>query len=180
MTVHPILLRNLNRVCLHLGIPWVHAVADGPYLIIGPTFVPGRSPCYECLDTRVTLSMRESESYTRYKRALANHSVKTGQPHLMGPFRGMLASLAALEVGNLVTSGTNFTPGRALTVFLPTMEFSYNEVLRVPGCPACSPMTEQHEQGLYFDLKGYVNSIYSGNGNGNGKGRGHEGPGGRP
>lgn len=168
MSVHPILLRNLNRVCLHHGIPWVHAVADGPYLIVGPTFVPRRSSCYECLDSRVALHMRESESYTRYKRALAARSVKTGEPHLRGPFRSLLASLAALEVANLMSTGSNFTLGKALTVFLPTMEFSYNEVLRAPGCPACSPMTEQHEQGLYFDVKGYVNSIYSASGrNGN-------------
>jgi bacteriocin biosynthesis cyclodehydratase domain-containing protein len=175
MTVHPILLRNLNRVCLHHGIPWVHAVADGPYLIVGPTFVPGRSPCYECLDSRVTLSMRESESYARYKRALAARSVKTGKPHLMGPFRGLLASLAAMEVANLMSTGSNFTLGKALTLFLPTMEFSFNEVLRVPGCPACSPMTEQHEQGLYFDVKGYVNTLYSANGNGASR-NGHDHP----
>ena len=63
-----------------------------------------------------------------------------------------------------MVTGSDFTVGKALSVFLPTLEFSFNEVLRVPGCPACSPMTEQYEQGLYFDLKGYVNTIYNGNG----------------
>ena len=163
-TIHPILLRNVNRVCLHHGIPWVHAAADGPYLIVGPTFVPRRSSCYECFETRVSLSMRESESYVRYKRALANRAIKSGGPQLVRPFRGVLASLAALEVANLAATGSNFTVGKALTVYLPTLEFSFNEVLRVPGCAACSPFTEQHEQSLYFDLKGYVNSIYAGNG----------------
>lgn len=168
LTIDPIALRNLNRVCLHHRVTWIHVAADGPFLIIGPTFVPRRSACYECLESRVFLSMRESESYTRYKAALANRAVRTGEAYLKRPFRGVLASLAALEIANLLATGSGFTIGKALTVYLPTLEFSFNEVLRVPGCAACSPMTEQREQALYFDLKGYVNSIYA-QGNGSGK-----------
>ena len=163
LTIHPIFLRNVNRVCLHYGIPWLHAVADGPFLIVGPTFIPQKSSCYECFETRVALTMRENESYLNYKRALANQAVHLGKPFLAKPFRGVLASLAASEIANLAATGSNFTVGKALAVYLPTLEFSFNEVLRAPGCAGCSPMTEQHEQGLYFDLKGYVNSLYSGN-----------------
>jgi bacteriocin biosynthesis cyclodehydratase domain-containing protein len=170
-TIHPILLRNINRICLHHGIPWIHSVADGPFLIVGPTFIPKRSSCYECFELRVTISMRESGSYLRYKQALTNRMIKLGRASLGRPFQGVLASLTALEVANFAATGSNFTVGKALTIFLPTMEFSFNEVLRAPSCPGCSPLTEQHEQGLYFDLKGYVNSIYnSGHNGGNGKG----------
>lgn len=172
LTVNPILLANINRVCLFHGIPWVHAAADGPFLIVGPTFVPKKSACYECFESRVAMSMRESASYLRYKQALARRAVKLGKPYLGRPFAGLLAALTALEVANVAATGSNFTAGKALTVFLPTLGFSYNEVLRVPGCRACSPVTEQHEQGLYFDLKGYVNSIYEESRNGAGPGAG--------
>jgi bacteriocin biosynthesis cyclodehydratase domain-containing protein len=166
LTIHPIVLSNVNRICLHYGIPWIHAAADGPFLIIGPTFSPKKSACYECFENRVAMSMRESASYLRYKQALVKRAIKTGSPYLGGPFKGLLASLVAVEVANLITTGSDFTIGKALTVFLPTLEFSFSEVLRLPGCPACSPVTEQFEQGLYFDLKGYVNSLYDGNGAG--------------
>lgn len=164
LTVNPILLRNLNRVCLHHEIPWLHVAADGPFLIVGPTFVPKRSPCYECFETRVAMSMRENESYLRYKKSLANRAIKVGRPALGRPFRGLLASLAAMELANFAAAGSNFTIAKALTVYLPALGFSFNEVLRAPGCAACSPMTEQHEQSLYFDLRGFVNSLYDGNG----------------
>jgi hypothetical protein len=48
-----------------------------------------------------------------------------------------------------------------LTVYLPVLGFAYNEVLRVPGCAACAPITEQHEQSLYFDVQGLVESLYT-------------------
>jgi thiazole/oxazole-forming peptide maturase SagC family component len=159
-TINPILLRNLNRVCLHHRVTWLPAVTDGPLLMIGPTITPHSSACYECFESRVLLNMRENDSYLRYKKAVANHTVRFGTPAVGAPFRALLSSLTAIEVANLIVTGSNFTAGRALSIYLPALGFSFNEVLRVPGCAACSPVTEQHEQGLYFDLRGLVNNVY--------------------
>ena len=71
LTVHPILLRNVNRICLHHGIPWVHAAADGPYLLVGPTFTPKRSSCYECFESRVAMSMREERELPALQASLS-------------------------------------------------------------------------------------------------------------
>jgi bacteriocin biosynthesis cyclodehydratase domain-containing protein len=159
LTIHPILFRNINRVCGHHAIPWLHAAADGPLLLVGPTFIPRRTSCYECFETRILLNMRESESYIRYKRALTTQAVRLGRSPLGLPFRSLLASLTAIEVGNLLATGSSFTVGKTLSVHLPSMGFSFNEVLRSPGCAACSPITEQHEQSLYFDLSGLVSRL---------------------
>lgn len=152
-TVNPLEMRALNRISLHYRIPWIHAAIDGPYLLIGPTFIPFRSPCYECLEMRVVMNMRESASYQRYKRALVEgRTTGTGAP-LDSVLGAMLASLTAIEALNFLLTSTTFTVGKMLSIYLPTMEFAFNEVLRLPGCPACSPAPERDDKELYFDAR---------------------------
>lgn len=157
--VNPILLRNLNRVALGLGTPWVHAACDGPFLIVGPTVVPGRSACYECFERRVALNMRETESYIRYKRALARGKARLGRPVLPSPVLSLIASLVSLEAVNHIVAGSTFTIGKALTVYLPTMEFCFHEVLRLPSCRVCVPRRERTQRQLHFDVRSYLNDV---------------------
>ena len=149
--IDPVELRVVNRICLGLGVPWLHAALDGPFVLVGPLVVPHRSPCYECLETRVTMNMRERASYQQYKEALAAHAVAHGRMPVQPIVVGMLASHAALEALNFIATGTTFTINKLLAIYLPTMEVAYNEVLRVPSCPACSPTAEQQETSVYFD-----------------------------
>ncbi|MFY9820763.1 MAG: TOMM precursor leader peptide-binding protein [Thermoanaerobaculia bacterium] len=159
--INPIVLRNLNRLALHFSFPWIHAALDGPLLLVGPTFLPHRSPCYDCFEGRIGMNIRESGSYQRYKQALAEGKVKLGNAMIPRPIRSLLSSLTAFEVLNYAATGSCFTAGKVLSVYLPTLAFSFNEILRLPGCAACSPIDEQHEQGLYFHVKGFVNDMYS-------------------
>ena len=151
--VRPDHLRMVNRLALHLGITWIHACADGPFLLIGPTFVPGRTACYECLDLRVLMNLREARSYQRYKEALADGRASGRTAPLDSTLASMLAAHTSFEVLNMLTTGAGFTVGRMLAVYLPTMEFAFNEVLRVPGCGACASEPESHDHELYFDIK---------------------------
>lgn len=159
-TIHPIVLRNINRVALHLNIPWLHAVFDGPFILIGPTFIPARSPCYECFEARIGFNIRETKSYQAYKEALAEGRVQQGQLLLPRPLYGLLASLTSLEILNFLLTGTNFTIGRVLSIYVPTMEFSYNEFLRIPTCPGCCQTPERWEAQLHFDLQAYFNQTW--------------------
>jgi bacteriocin biosynthesis cyclodehydratase domain-containing protein len=152
-TVDPIELRAFNRIALHHRIPWLHAAVDGPFLLVGPTFVPGRSPCYECLETRVLMNLREASSYQTYKHALAEGRVAQAAAPLTRVLETMLASLAAFEALNFLLTDGSFTVGKALAIYLPTFEFSMNEVLRLPGCPACGSAAERDDRELYFDIR---------------------------
>ena len=149
--IDPVELRIVNRICLGLAVPWLHAALDGPFVLVGPLVVPQRSPCYECLETRVTMNMRERASYQQYKEALAELAVAPGGMPAHPIMVGMLASHASLEALNFLATGSTFTINKLLAIYLPTMEVAYNEVLRVPSCPACSPTPEQQETSLYFD-----------------------------
>jgi hypothetical protein len=37
------------------------------------------------------------------------------------------------------------------------MEMTYNDVLLVPGCPACGPALQSHQPELYFDVATLLN-----------------------
>ena len=149
--VNPLRLKVLNRAAQRHGIRWLHAGFDGPFVLVGPAFLPGQSSCYECLETRVFLNLREGASYQRYKRALAHADVRLGSPPLLPPLAGLLSSHLALETLNLVLTGWTFTVGRMLAIHVPTMEISFPDVLRVPGCPGCGSVPERDGEVLYYD-----------------------------
>lgn len=154
--INPGQLRILNKVCLQLRTPWIHAAMDGPFLFIGPIIVPHRTACYECLETRVMMNLREHASYQRYKQIIVEGHVKTGQQPVIPAILGMLAAHTALETLNFALTGSSFTINKVLAIYLPTMEFTFNEVLRNPNCSVCSPSSERDDKELYFDMGAFI------------------------
>jgi bacteriocin biosynthesis cyclodehydratase domain-containing protein len=152
-TIDPPLETAINRLCLELEIPWLYAAIDGPFLFVGPLTVPGESACWECFERRVTMNLRERESYLRYKRALAEGRVLRSRVELVPLLGSVLAAHASLEALNFVLSGSTCTIGKVLSIYVPTMELAYNDVLRLPGCPGCGTLPERDEPELYFDMR---------------------------
>jgi len=154
--VDPLQLQAFNRIALRHKIPWMHAALDGPFILVGPTFLPLRFACYECFETRVTMNMREGASYLAYKRALCDREIRLGTLPIEPVLANLLAAHAASEAVNFLLTGSSFTLGKALAIYLPTMEFTYNEVLRVPSCSACCPTSEADDSELYFDVRSLI------------------------
>lgn len=157
-TVRPPEAIGLNRLSLHHGFPWLHAAADGPFVLVGPTFVAGRTPCYECLEKRILMNLREEASYQRYKQAMADGRVSGGLAPLDETVAAMLAAHAAFAALNFLLTGAEFTIAKVLAIYLPTMEFTFNEVLRLPGCPACGSSPESDDRELYFEVRSLLDS----------------------
>jgi bacteriocin biosynthesis cyclodehydratase domain-containing protein len=156
LAINPYSALVLNRLMLALGSPWLWAGADGPALFIGPFTVPGKAACYQCFETRVGMNLRETSSYQRYKNALAAHAV-TPAPHpLEAALRHLLIGHTAMEAVNFLTTGSAFTLGKSLCLYLPTMEFTFNDVLRVPGCAACAPTAYAQEPELYYEMRAAI------------------------
>jgi thiazole/oxazole-forming peptide maturase SagC family component len=154
--LNPVRLLVLNRISLEHGIPWFHACVDGPFLLVGPTFIPHRAACYECFETRVLMNLREGASYQRYKNALARGAVENGRLSLAQTLVGVLSSHTALEVLNFLRTGHSFTTGKVLAIHLPTMEFTFNDVLRLAACPGCGAVSERDDRELYFDMRALI------------------------
>ncbi|MEU5545107.1 TOMM precursor leader peptide-binding protein [Streptomyces sioyaensis] len=154
--VNPFKSQMINRVVQQLGIPWLPAAVDGPFLFVGPTVVPGRSACYECFETRVAMNIRESASYQGYKQALAVGQVKTGEPAMLNALRTTLVGHTAMEAVNFLAAGSTFSVGKVLGIYVPTMEIAWSDVLQLPGCRGCSPLAGRDDSNLYFDARTWV------------------------
>jgi hypothetical protein len=98
------------------------------------------------------MHLRDGSSYVAYKEALARRSLARGRMPIEPMLRALLAAHAAMEILNFTKTNYSFVVSKVLSIFLPTMEFTYNEVLRVPGCPACGPLSERDDTELYFDV----------------------------
>jgi bacteriocin biosynthesis cyclodehydratase domain-containing protein len=150
--VDPPLVERLNRICLGHQVPWLHAAIDGPFVFIGPLTSPYRSACYQCFETRLLMNLRESASYQRYKRAIADYTVKKSRSPAEPMLRNLLSAHTAVETVNYLLTGHACSSNKVLSIYLPTMEFAYHDVLRVPNCPACGPEPGTGRRELYFDL----------------------------
>ncbi|MEU8956515.1 TOMM precursor leader peptide-binding protein [Streptomyces sp. NPDC048518] len=155
-TVDPVRAQVLNRLTRAAGISWTYAAVDGPFLFVGPTMVAGRSACFECFETRVTMNLRESAGYQRYKEALVRSAVHAGAPPVYGPVQALLCSHLALEATNYLSCGSTFTIEQVLGCYLPSMEISYQSVLPLPGCAGCGPVPERDDETLHFDPRTWL------------------------
>lgn len=151
--IHPVAFKTLNRVSLYYQIPWFHATLDGPFVFVGPMIIPNRSSCYECFETRVTMNIRESTSYQRYKNALTEGNIKYGELPIEPAVKGMLAAHTTMEIVNYYLTGSTFTIQKVMATYLPTMEISYNDVLRVSSCPACGSIPDRDDKELFYDTR---------------------------
>jgi bacteriocin biosynthesis cyclodehydratase domain-containing protein len=142
---------GLNRASVRFQIPWLHATLDGPVAFIGPTFSGSGGPCYTCFEKRIEMNVRERDSYLRYKRAIAEARTVVSQPRYLEALENLVVAHTALEAINMLSTGNTFTRDKALCMYLPTMEFSYNRVLSLTGCPTCDPDSQIRRE-KYFDL----------------------------
>ncbi|MCL4541044.1 MAG: TOMM precursor leader peptide-binding protein [Chloroflexi bacterium] len=152
-TVHPLELQALNRLSMLRRFPVLYAAIDGPCLLVGPTVIPGRSACFDCFSARVLMNLREAASYQRYKQALVEGHVYGATPPINTVLAPMLSSLTAFEAVNFLLTGANFTVNKVLSIYLPSFEFTFNEVLRLPTCPSCAPEPERDDRELFFAVQ---------------------------
>ncbi|MGH8905165.1 MAG: TOMM precursor leader peptide-binding protein [Egibacteraceae bacterium] len=151
--IDPLVCQAINRVCLYHKISWLHAATDGPFILVGPLVVPQRTACWECFETRVFMNLREAAVYQRYKNAIASSPLLGNTQASSAVLASVLVSLTAMEALAFVATSDSTTLGSLLSLYLPTMEFSMNEVLRLPGCAACAPLSERDDEELYFDVR---------------------------
>ena len=109
-TINPISSALINRICLARNITWLYCAVDGPFIFIGPTFVPNKTACYECLERRVTMNLREGASYQRYKVALLDGRVSAASKSILhSAIASLLSVHASLELLNYFITSSNFT-----------------------------------------------------------------------
>lgn len=157
-TLNPIAFAALDEIAQGVGFVWIHGVVDGPYVLVGPTIIPGRTATYADLERRFMMNMRELASYQKYKAALADKLVTDSSHPLAGTLVDLLASHVSMELLNWLKSGSNFTINRVLGIYLPTMEMAFHEVLPSPFGSAATSLQSRDATDLYFNVRDWLDA----------------------
>jgi thiazole/oxazole-forming peptide maturase SagC family component len=151
--INPILATRLNRIAYELNISWLHLAIDGPFIFIGPTFQGNKGPCYDCFETRIGMNLRESNSYQNYKNALQKNHVYNQDDPLLAITSNLLATHGTMEILNYISTRCSFTTNKTLSIFLPTMEFIFHDLIRLTACRTCGSLSHRDNTQLYFDYQ---------------------------
>lgn len=158
--INPVIIKKFNRIATALNLAWIHAAIDGPFIFIGPLFEPNKTACYECFETRVSMNLREYSSYQRYKSAIVEHKIiRKSEFPMKAALNSLMISHLTLEVLNYVLTGCSFTRNKVLAIYLPTMEITFNEFLKVSTCKNCGSQPHRDDFQLYFDVQGLLKDV---------------------
>lgn len=151
---NPAMLRTLDLLARRAGLAWLHAVVDGPALYVGPFIIPGVTASYKTFEQRVAMNLRERQSYLSWMRAAAAGKVSTGTSAIAASVRTLLAAHVAHEATNIAQGGLYTTRNKVLSVYLPTMEIAYNDVLPMAKFDAASQFDAAPD--LYYDIREWL------------------------
>jgi molybdopterin-synthase adenylyltransferase len=128
------LLPWVNEACLAATVPFIAAAQFPPRIRVGPTVIPGQSPCWECIETQARANHR------RYAELVAK-APTVSQAATLGAVSGIAGSLLAMEAIHFLTRRVPpATSEAAALINLLTLELTRLAVVRDPGCRACASL----------------------------------------
>ncbi len=129
--------RVINRTAAR-GVPALFGTCEGQIGRIGPYFIPGSTPCLECLTSRL-LSNAGQDELRRWEAYRLRHAHAVPECRPVHPaLRTALASLFVLEIEDIVLARPPRTLGGILELSLAERTLQRRPVLKAPRCDACS------------------------------------------
>jgi thiazole/oxazole-forming peptide maturase SagC family component len=150
------LLRNLNEVLLRTDKPSVIGLVDGPFLSIVGTSSP-HTGCFGCFEMRQLSRLEDTAAYQDFVRAQSKET-STSSWNLAAH---ILTSAVMMESLLLASTGLSRLVGRALHVYLPTLEIQVEDLLRVPFCPACGHVAKSQMREIYTSSRALMDKLLS-------------------
>lgn len=148
-SINPIFYLYLNKILHASEIPWFFSAVDGPFIYVGPLFA--HKCCYECLESRIFMNMKNSLSYLQYKKSIVQKKIKMAKPTTNESILHLACSLTSLEISSYLTTGRSIATHKMLSIYIPTMEFSYQKILKLPGCRVCGIDNAIQGHQVHFD-----------------------------
>jgi bacteriocin biosynthesis cyclodehydratase domain-containing protein len=126
-----------NEAAVDSGQQWLQVLPyNGRLAAIGPLFIPGETCCHECFRRRRAAALDEHEAMWLLDRKPASYP---DAPMLATACAGLAASLAL----RWLVSGDPYVPGTFYALELGAgIAVEGHRVLRLPRCPACSPLAD--------------------------------------
>jgi thiazole/oxazole-forming peptide maturase SagC family component len=133
----PTILHEANQVALTMGKPWMSVYVDGSEALIGPLYVPGETICYNEFEIQNEAAVSLHDDFLLHKETLVNDP---GGVHLVHPaFLSVISGWAATAALSFLCSGKTYVVGRCVRIDFERFAVDYQDILRLPRCPACAP-----------------------------------------
>lgn len=144
-------ISEINKLAMANGLPWMLIKPTGLLPLVGPFFMPGRTACWQCLESRLSHN-REVESYIMRRKNL-KHPFPTNRANI--PLAQMQAiSLGLLQLGRWLATGENLTlESRIAAINILTGEQHFHLVTKRPQCACCGNPELSLKAGKPLDFK---------------------------
>ena len=128
-------LQGWNDIALEHGIRWLPVRPwDGRCAFVGPLVVPHESCCYECVLLRRAANVEYGDDLVDVDAAPVSATASA-------PFAALVAAVAAYAALRWLVGLDTTLPGVMQAIEArPVLSLAPHTVLRVPRCPACSPV----------------------------------------
>lgn len=128
----------VNAVSLTFETMYTSCTVYGERGLVGPTVIPGQTPCYTCYELRKKSNIVHYDEFTYFETYVKKHpelQKSSGAPISM---LSLVANVTILEVFKIVTGiGTAQTAGGQISFNPLTMEMEIHPILKLPRCPDC-------------------------------------------
>ncbi|MBX3745297.1 MAG: hypothetical protein KF833_08290 [Verrucomicrobiae bacterium] len=152
------MLRNLNRVLVHLEKPLVLGLVDGPFLSLLAAH-PTQTGCFECYEQRLLARQQDTVVYHKYVSGTADGGGVGRGATRSAPSLHLLTAAALSEALLYASVGMTRLAGRVVNAYLPLLEIQVQDLLRVPYCPGCGFVAKARMDELYTSSKRLVDEM---------------------
>lgn len=126
-------LETINERALETNRPWLLYRPLGRQLWLGPLFVPGSGPCWECLRVRLLENRWTDMAVWSIGLALPPEAT-AGLPSTLGSAAGIVAT----EVARWIVTGESRLRDVLLTLGGDDLTLRTHPLSQLPDCPKCS------------------------------------------
>lgn len=124
--------RWINAACFSAAIPFVTASQVPPLVRVGPTYVPGTTPCQDCQERWL------SNEFDLYDELVAQRRHTRPPFTALGPSSGVIGAMIASEVMHHLTGGIpSVTIGQAWILNMQTFHTELQPVRATTRCDLC-------------------------------------------
>lgn len=124
--------RWLDAACWPAGIPRLGAALFPPFVRVGPSYIPGATPCLSCQHAVA------AQDYPLYDELAALRQLRPTVAASLGPPCALIGAVVAMDVVHHLTGiAPPSTLGIALIVDTRDMSVERDPLPRRPGCERC-------------------------------------------
>jgi bacteriocin biosynthesis cyclodehydratase domain-containing protein len=127
-----------NRFCVKYRRPFLPVVLQDLVGYVGPLVIPGETACLECVRMRQNSHITDRESLKRTRDFAFEGQAAVGFHPSMASILGDIAALELTKFYSEVIPSSRI--GTLIEVNLLETGLTSRKVLKVPRCPACSPL----------------------------------------